>query len=117
MPTYDYKCAACSHQFELFESIKAKPAKKCPACGGKVKRLPGTGGLILFKGSGFYETDYKRKSTQAASTSDTAASSTTTTPSPTSPTSPTSQTSQTNQTTPSAPTTPSTPPPAKGGKK
>ena len=60
MPTYDYECGACSHQFELFQMITAKPVKKCPSCGKlKAKRLIGAGGTIIFKGSGFYQTDYR----------------------------------------------------------
>jgi|SRR5687767_1481265 len=63
MPTYDYKCDACGHTFELFQSIKADPVKRCPACGkNKVKRLIGTGAGLIFKGSGFYITDYRDKS-------------------------------------------------------
>jgi len=61
MPTYDYECKDCHHTFELFQSMSAKPLRKCPKCGGKVKRLIGTGAGIIFKGTGFYETDYKRK--------------------------------------------------------
>ncbi len=61
MPTYDYECKDCHHAFEVFQSMSAKPLRKCPECGGKVKRLIGTGAGIIFKGSGFYETDYKRK--------------------------------------------------------
>jgi len=61
MPTYEYRCTACQHLFEEFQSIMDKPLKKCPQCGGLVKRLIGTGAGIIFKGSGFYETDYKRK--------------------------------------------------------
>ncbi len=62
MPTYDYECLACKHKFELFQMMSAKPIKKCPKCGkAKVKRLIGSGMGIIFKGSGFYETDYKRK--------------------------------------------------------
>lgn len=62
MPTYDYKCDACGHTFELFQSIKANPIKRCPACGkNKVKRLIGTGAGLIFKGSGFYITDYRDK--------------------------------------------------------
>ena len=61
MPTYDYECKDCQHAFEEFHSMSAKPVKKCPECGGKVKRLIGTGAGIIFKGSGFYETDYKKK--------------------------------------------------------
>lgn len=60
MPTYEYECAACGHQFEEFQSITAKPLKKCPECGKKqLQRLIGSGAGILFKGSGFYETDYR----------------------------------------------------------
>jgi len=60
MPTYDYKCAACGHKFERFQSIKADAIKKCPECGkNKVDRLIGTGAGLIFKGSGFYITDYR----------------------------------------------------------
>ena len=60
MPTYEYKCEACGHQFEKFQSITAAPIKKCPECGkSKVRRLIGTGAGLLFKGSGFYITDYR----------------------------------------------------------
>ncbi len=60
MPTYDYECEACKHTFELFQSITAKPIRKCPACGKrKVRRLIGAGAGIIFKGSGFYCTDYR----------------------------------------------------------
>ena len=60
MPTYEYQCQKCGHEFDLFQSMKAEPIKRCPKCKGKVKRLPGRGAGIIFKGSGFYETDYKR---------------------------------------------------------
>jgi putative FmdB family regulatory protein len=60
MPTYEYKCNACGHKFERFQSIMAGPIKQCPACKkNKVKRLIGTGGGLIFKGSGFYITDYR----------------------------------------------------------
>ncbi len=60
MPTYDYECDACNHSFELFQSITAKHIRKCPECGKlKIKRLIGTGSTIIFKGSGFYQTDYR----------------------------------------------------------
>ncbi|MFN3168839.1 MAG: FmdB family zinc ribbon protein [Phycisphaeraceae bacterium] len=63
MPTYDYVCDACKHEFEEFQSITAKPLKKCPECGkNKLRRLIGTGAGIIFKGSGFYETDYRSDS-------------------------------------------------------
>lgn len=61
MPTYEYECQKCEHRFEQFQSIKAEPLKKCPKCGKKVKRLVGAGAGILFKGSGFYQTDYRSK--------------------------------------------------------
>jgi putative FmdB family regulatory protein len=60
MPTYDYKCDACGHAFEQVQSIKADSLKKCPECGKqKLRRLIGTGGGFIFKGSGFYITDYR----------------------------------------------------------
>ena len=63
MPTYDYECDACSHSFELFQGINDPVAKKCPECGkNKLRRLFGTGGAIVFKGSGFYQTDYRSES-------------------------------------------------------
>ncbi|MCG6157926.1 FmdB family zinc ribbon protein [Rubinisphaera margarita] len=63
MPTYDYICGACSHTWELFQSIKASPVRKCPECGKmKAKRQIGTGAGVIFKGSGFYQTDYRSDS-------------------------------------------------------
>ena len=63
MPTYDYRCEACKHEFEKFQSMKDSPIKKCPKCGkAKAKRVIGSGAGILFKGSGFYQTDYRSKS-------------------------------------------------------
>lgn len=60
MPTYEYVCNACGHEFEEFQSITAKPLRKCPECGKlKLQRLIGTGAGVIFKGSGFYETDYR----------------------------------------------------------
>ncbi|RKY86188.1 zinc ribbon domain-containing protein [candidate division KSB1 bacterium] len=58
MPTYDYVCVNCGHRFEKFQKMSDEPLKFCPECGGKVKRLIGTGGGIVFKGHGFYATDY-----------------------------------------------------------
>ena len=60
MPTYEYECQKCHHHFEVFQSIKDKPKSVCPKCKGKVKRLLGTGAGIIFKGSGFYVTDYRK---------------------------------------------------------
>ena len=63
MPTYEYKCDACGATFERFQSITAEPIKRCPECGkAKVRRLIGTGAGLIFKGSGFYITDYRDKS-------------------------------------------------------
>jgi putative FmdB family regulatory protein len=60
MPTYDYECTKCSHNFEAFQQMSDKHLTKCPKCGGKLKRLIGSGSGIIFKGSGFYSTDYKK---------------------------------------------------------
>ena len=63
MPTYEYKCGNCDHLMEVFQSITASPKKKCPECGKlKLKRLMGIGAGIIFKGNGFYETDYRSDS-------------------------------------------------------
>ena len=63
MPTYDYQCGACNHQWELFQSMNDSPVKSCPKCKKrKAKRLLGLGAGLIFKGTGFYETDYKKKS-------------------------------------------------------
>ena len=63
MPTYDYECDACGHTFELFQSITEPVQKKCPKCGKlKLRRLFGTGAAVVFKGSGFYQTDYRSES-------------------------------------------------------
>ena len=62
MPTYEYECEACSHTFDIMQSITDKKLSKCPKCGElKLARLIGMGSGIVFKGTGFYETDYKRK--------------------------------------------------------
>jgi putative FmdB family regulatory protein len=64
MPTYDYRCDACRHEFDAFQSITDAALRKCPKCGkSKLRRLIGAGAGIIFKGSGFYETDYKRSRT------------------------------------------------------
>ncbi len=63
MPTYDYECDQCGHSFELFQAISEPVKRKCPACGkSKLRRLFGTGAAIVFKGSGFYQTDYRSES-------------------------------------------------------
>ena len=60
MPTYDYQCDACDHKFELFQGINDPLKRKCPKCKkSKLRRLIGSGGAIVFKGSGFYQTDYR----------------------------------------------------------
>ncbi len=71
MPTYDYRCQQCGHEFELFQSMTAKLKRKCPECSEpKLKRLIGTGGAVIFKGSGFYETDYRSESYKKAAEAD-----------------------------------------------
>jgi putative FmdB family regulatory protein len=66
MPTYDYACTACGHRFEEFQSMSAEPLKKCPACKkAKLERLIGAGAGVIFKGSGFYQTDYRGSSWQS----------------------------------------------------
>jgi putative FmdB family regulatory protein len=63
MPTYEYQCDACGNKFEKFQSIKSGPIRKCPKCGkNKVRRLISTGAGLIFKGSGFYITDYRSDS-------------------------------------------------------
>lgn len=62
MPTYEYECEKCGHRFEIFQSMKDAPKKRCPKCRGKVRRLLGTGAGMIFKGSGFYITDYRSDS-------------------------------------------------------
>ncbi|AQT70253.1 putative regulatory protein, FmdB family [Anaerohalosphaera lusitana] len=76
MPTYDYVCESCGHAFEKFQSITAKPAKKCPECGKmKLNRLIGSGAGVIFKGTGFYETDYRSDSYKQAQKGESTASS------------------------------------------
>jgi putative FmdB family regulatory protein len=67
MPTYDYVCDACGHALEIFHSITEPPRKKCPECGKlKLRRLIGPGAAVIFKGSGFYQTDYRSDSYKKA---------------------------------------------------
>jgi putative FmdB family regulatory protein len=70
MPTYDYQCRSCAHRFEAFQSITASPLTRCPHCRKKVDRLISAGAGFLFKGSGFYTTDYRSKSYQEAAKKD-----------------------------------------------
>jgi putative FmdB family regulatory protein len=77
MPTYDYECDACGHTFELFQTFSAPVEKKCPKCGKlKLRRLFGTGAAVVFKGSGFYQTDYRSDSYKKAAEKDKPASET-----------------------------------------
>jgi putative FmdB family regulatory protein len=63
MPTYDYVCRSCEHELEVFQSITARPKRKCPSCGrSTLERRIGTGAGILFRGTGFYQTDYRSAS-------------------------------------------------------
>ena len=63
MPTYDYQCSACGHRFEKFQPITERATRKCPKCGKlRLKRLIGNGAGVLFRGSGFYQTDYRSES-------------------------------------------------------
>lgn len=83
MPTYDYRCNACRHEFELFQSMKDSPKRKCPECGkNALERLIGLGGGIIFKGGGFYETDYRSDSYKKSAEADKKASSDSSAPSP-----------------------------------
>lgn len=76
MPTYDYECDACQHKFELYQGINDEVQKKCPECKkNKLRRLIGTGAAIVFKGSGFYQTDYRSDSYKKAKAADSSSSS------------------------------------------
>src|SRR5687768_16850719 len=76
MPTYDYECSSCNHRYELFQPITAKPDKKCPVCKKRAaKRLIGAGASIIFRGTGFYQTDYRSDSYKKAAKADADASS------------------------------------------
>lgn len=71
MPTYEYACQACGHKFEEFQSIKAPPTRKCPLCHKhKVQRLISSGAGFIFKGSGFYETDYRSEAYKTSAKND-----------------------------------------------
>ena len=62
MPTYEYECEKCEHRFEVFQSMRDPPRKRCPKCRGKVRRLMSGGAGMIFKGTGFYATDYRSQS-------------------------------------------------------
>ena len=66
MPTYEYECQALGKRFEKFQNMTDHPLKTCPQCGGPVRRLIGTGGAVIFKGSGFYANDHKKSSRDTA---------------------------------------------------
>ena len=68
MPTYEYKCKKCGDVFEVFHSMNSEPVKICPKCGGEVKKLIGSGAGTIFKGTGFYQTDYKNKAPKGKKT-------------------------------------------------
>ena len=71
MPTYGYICQSCGHQFDLFQKMSDGAKRKCPECGLlKLRRLIGSGGGVIFKGGGFYETDYRRAHTRGKEKSD-----------------------------------------------
>lgn len=70
MPTYDYECMKCGHVFEVFQSMSAEPKKRCPKCRGKVQRLISGGAGLIFKGSGFYATDYRSDGYKSAAKAD-----------------------------------------------
>lgn len=71
MPTYEYQCEACGHRFEELQSFSDKPLKKCPNCKkNRLERLLGAGAAIIFKGSGFYQTDYRSESYKSAAAAD-----------------------------------------------
>ncbi len=74
MPTYEYVCNHCDHEFELFQQMSAPVKRKCPECGTlKLRRLIGTGAGVIFKGSGFYETDYRSESYKKAAQAESSA--------------------------------------------
>jgi len=74
MPTYEYACESCAHQFEQFQPITARALRRCPVCGApRLRRLIGAGGGVIFKGSGFYQTDYRSESYKQAAAAEQAA--------------------------------------------
>jgi putative FmdB family regulatory protein len=87
MPTYEYACQKCGYEFEKFQSIKDEPVKRCPKCKGKVAKKISLGAGLLFKGSGFYITDYRSEGYKKSAKSDSAASSSSSSSTPASSTS------------------------------
>jgi len=80
MPTYDYLCESCGHEFEQFQAMTAKPSRICPKCGKReLRRLIGCGSGVIFKGAGFYQTDYRSESYKKAAESEKGTSGTDTT--------------------------------------
>ena len=75
MPTYEYECTKCDHRFEVFQSMKDEPLKRCPKCRCKIRKVLGSGAGIIFKGSGFYQTDYRSKDYHEAAKKEKSASS------------------------------------------
>lgn len=75
MPTYEYECQKCRKVMEIFQSISAPKKTKCPECGGRLKRLLGTGSGVIFKGSGFYQTDYRSENYKSGEKADKSSSS------------------------------------------
>ncbi|MFH1008706.1 MAG: FmdB family zinc ribbon protein [Candidatus Latescibacterota bacterium] len=71
MPTYEYQCQECDHRFEVLQRITADPLSECPECAGKVERLISSGAGFLFKGTGFYTTDYRSEGYKKAEKADT----------------------------------------------
>ena len=107
MPTYDYECGNCGEKTEIFQKITDDPIKKCPSCGKqKLVRQFGTGAAIVFKGSGFYQTDYRTDSYKKGAESDAKSKDST-------PASESKSTSETKTSTPSPNSTPATDKPAK----
>ena len=77
MPTYEYECRKCGHEFEFFQTMTAEPLKKCPKCRGQLRRKIGSGAGLIFKGSGFYITDYRSEGYRKAAQADAANATTT----------------------------------------
>lgn len=70
MPTYEYQCIKCGHRFEKLQSIKSPPLISCPVCSGELERLFGTGSGLIFKGAGFYATEYRSSEYQKSAQAD-----------------------------------------------